>query len=165
MPPSGENGKTGGRLRKLTLVLFSVVILQIIYGAFVAGLKAGYGYPTWPKMGDTWVPDDVVALEPVWKNFVEGHAGVQFIHRYLAYGVVLIVGFLFYKARKLKLLPDHMKIVNTLLMIVLVQFILGILTLLYGVPIVLAVLHQTGAFILFATTLLLIHRNPPSRQP
>jgi cytochrome c oxidase assembly protein subunit 15 len=125
----------------------------------VAGLKAGYGYPTWPKMGDQWVPDDVTALEPVWKNFLEGHAGVQFIHRYLAYIVVLIVGIIFYRARKIQITSEQRKIINTLGIIVLAQFTLGVITLLYGVPIIIAVLHQTGAFFLFATSLLLIHRS------
>ena len=153
----GENAKSP--FRNLGLILFSVVVLQIIYGAFVAGLKAGYGYPTWPKMGDEWFPYDIVALEPIWKNFFEGHAGTQFIHRYFAYVVVIIVGILFYRSRKLEITQGQRKIINALGIIVLAQFTLGVLTLLYGVPIVIAVLHQTGAFFLFATTLLLIHRT------
>ena len=180
MSPSG--GGKGGGLKKIALILFSVVVLQIIYGAFVAGLKAGYGYPTWPKMGDEWFPSDITSLEPLWKNFFEGHAGTQFIHRYIAYLVVIIVGILFYRSRntdsnglklmhtdawnylsesektRLSLYSTQRKIINALAIIVLAQFTLGVLTLLYGVPIVIAVLHQTGAFFLFATTLLLIHR-------
>lgn len=150
-------------LRKSAIILFSIVVLQIIYGAFVAGLKAGYGYPTWPKMGDQWVPDDIFALEPMWKNFLEGHAGVQFIHRYLAYVVVLIVGIIFYRSNRKdamhRVSTEQKKIINTLAIIVLAQFTLGVITLLYGVPILIAVLHQTGAFFLFATTLLLIHKS------
>jgi len=154
-PPSGEAGR--GLLR-LSVILFIVIILQIIYGAFVAGLKAGYGYPTWPKMGDAWMPDDVVALEPIWKNFFEGHAGVHFLHRSIAYLVVALVGLLYYKARKIQVSKSVMKIVNTLGIIVLVQFTLGVITILYGVPITIAILHQTGAFFLFGTTLLLLHK-------
>lgn len=146
-------------LHKLTMVLFTVVILQIIYGAFVAGLKAGYGYPTWPKMGNEWFPEDIIALEPVWKNFLEGHAGVQFIHRYLAYVVLLIAIVLFYQARKPHVPQDLKKTVSILALIVTGQFVLGILTLLYGVPMAIAILHQTGAFFLFAFTLLLLHRT------
>ncbi len=146
-------------LKKLSVLLLSVVVLQIIYGAFVAGLKAGYGYPTFPKMGDEWFPDDIVSLEPVWKNFLEGHAGVQFVHRYLAYVIVIITGIIFFRARKMNLTSGQKKIINAIGIIVLAQFILGVLTLLYGIPIVIAVLHQVGAFFLFATTLLLIHRT------
>ncbi len=153
----GENAPKSP-FRDLGLMLLAVVVLQIIYGAFVAGLKSGYGYPTWPKMGDQWVPDDITSLEPIWKNFLEGPTGVQFIHRYIAYVVVLIVGILFYRVRKMGASPVQKKIINALGIIVLAQFILGVITLLYGVPIIIAVLHQTGAFFLFATTLLLIHR-------
>src|SRR5208283_2951220 len=85
-------------LKKLSILLFCVVILQIIYGAFVAGLKAGYLCPTWPKMCDEWIPDSVFALHPAWKNFMESGAGVQFVHRYIAYIVVLLVGIIYYKA-------------------------------------------------------------------
>jgi len=159
--PSGEVGR--GPIR-LSILLFSVVILQIIYGAFVAGLKAGYGYPTWPKMGNEWIPEEVVALEPVWRNFMEGHAGVQFIHRYLAYVVVIIVGVLFYRASKIQITSAQRKITNVLGIIVLVQFTLGVLTLIYGMPILIAILHQTGAFFLFATTLLLIHTTKKRDQ-
>lgn len=145
-------------LRKIALILFSIVIIQIIYGAFVAGLKAGYGYPTWPKMGDTWVPDDVLAIEPIWKNFVEGHAGVQFVHRYLAYVVILFTTILVYRSIK-KDVPSFIRQIVMLIGIVaLVQFILGVLTLIYQVPIVVAILHQTGAFILFASLLFLLHK-------
>jgi heme a synthase len=145
-------------IKKTTLLLLGVVVLQIIYGAFVAGLKAGYGYPTWPKMGAEWVPDEITILEPVWKNFVEGIAGVQFIHRYLAYVVVLIVGIVFYQSKKEKASPSIQHIILALVFIVIAQFTLGVLTLVYGVPIPIAALHQTGAFALFTSTLLLLHR-------
>jgi len=154
----GEDNKAAP-LRKLAFILFSIVILQIIYGAFVAGLKAGYGYSTWPKMGDEWFPYDILSHKPLWRNFSEGHAGVQFIHRYIAYVIVIITGILFYRSRKLNIAAEQRKIINTLVIIVLAQFILGVITLLYGVPVPIAVLHQTGAFFLFATTLLLIHRT------
>jgi len=157
--PRSSEQKEGSKIKRPAILLFAVVIVQIIYGAFVAGLKAGYGYPTWPKMGDQWVPEDVTALEPAWINFLEGHAGVQFIHRYLAYVVVLIVGIIFYRAQKTSITSAQRNIINTLGIIVLTQFILGVITLLYGVPIVIAVLHQTGAFFLFAASLLLIHRT------
>lgn len=159
--PSPKERGEHHHIKKISIVLFSFVILQIIYGAFVAGLKAGYGYPTWPKMGDEWFPADIIALEPVWRNFFEGLAGVQFIHRYLAYAVVLTVGILFYYSRKpqAQVSAEKKKIISALAIIVVSQFTLGVLTLLYGVPIVIAVLHQTGAFFLFAVSLLLIHRS------
>lgn len=155
LPGKGE--KRAG-VKRLAIIFFSVVILQIIYGAFVAGLKAGYGYPTWPKMGGAWFPDEAVALEPVWKNFLEGHAGVQLVHRYLAYAVALLAGVLCYRTLKTDAPLAVKKIAGVILLTVLVQFVLGVLTLVQGVPIVLAILHQTGAFLLFGMILLLLHR-------
>lgn len=145
------------RLKKLSLLLFCVVVLQIIYGAFVAGLKAGYLCPTWPKMCGEWIHDSVFVLQPTWRNFIEGQAGVQFVHRYIAYVVVIIVGLIYYKSRKTQLNHIQKRIVTVLVIIVLCQFLLGVLTLLYSVPVLLGVLHQTGAFFLFGTSLLLMH--------
>ena len=80
-------------------ILFPVVILQIIYGAFVAGLKAGYLYPTFPKMGDEWIPETITSVSPVWRIFLEAPEGVQFIHRCIAYIVFVLVVVMYYKSR------------------------------------------------------------------
>lgn len=152
-----RNYRFNAKIHTLAKILFIIVIIQIIYGAFVAGLQAGNAYPTWPKMGDRWIPDDLTALEPVWKNFFEGRTGVQFVHRYLAFAVVLFTGIILFNTKDLH--PGQKRIIYTLCLIVLVQFTLGVITLLYGVPITIAVLHQTGAFFLFATSLLLVYRT------
>lgn len=146
------------KLKKLSIVFFCVVVLQIIYGAFVAGLKAGYLCPTWPKMCDEWIHDSVFVLHPTWKNFVEGQAGVQFIHRYIAYIVALMVVLIYYRSQHmLNRTLLQKRIVMALVIIVSCQFVLGVLTLLYSVPVLLGVLHQTGAFVLFTASLLLIY--------
>lgn len=151
-----------GKLRRTVQWFFALVILQIIYGAFVAGLKAGYGYPTWPKMGNEWFPSDIVALEPTWINFFEGHAGVQFIHRYIAYAVALFAIWIWWRSRQLVLPPQVINTVKSLLAIVLLQFALGVLTLLTGVDITIAILHQVGAFFLFTAVLMLLFRLRPA---
>ncbi len=66
-------------LRKWLFTLFVITILQIIYGAFVAGLNAGFVLNTWPLMGDKWIADAVTTLKPLWINFINGIGGVQFI--------------------------------------------------------------------------------------
>jgi heme a synthase len=154
-----QRESAGKSVRNLTLVLFGVVVVQIIYGAFVAGLKAGYLYPTFPKMGDAWMPEEITAMEPVWKNFTEGHAGVQFVHRILAFLIVGLTSAVMYQSGKQSIAPGHRKGVLFLGGIVATQFILGICALLFHMPIAIAALHQTGAFLLFATLLYLLHRN------
>lgn len=144
-------------LKRWSVALLVTVIIQIIYGAFVAGLKAGYLCPTWPKMCDEWMHDSVFALTPAWKNFIEGGAGVQFVHRYVAYIVVILVEIIWFKTKKMDIKPLKTR-ANLLLGVVAFQFTLGVFTILYNVPVILGVLHQTGAFLLFATTLLYIHQ-------
>jgi cytochrome c oxidase assembly protein subunit 15 len=138
-------------MRKGVTVLFVVTIVQIIYGAFVAGLNAGFTMNTWPKMGEEWIAETVTAMEPFWTNFIDGIGGVQFIHRYLAYVVVGLVLFLLFKSSKYELNKIQAKSLIALLVVVFIQFLLGIFTLLYAVPVWLGVTHQVGAFFLLAT--------------
>mgnify|MGYP005849374023 CR=1 FL=1 len=154
--PSPTNHQKG--MKKPLIILLFLLILQIVWGAYVAGLNAGKIYNTWPLMGDTLIPDAVTAMQPWWQNFVAGIAGVQFIHRYLAYVIVGLVIYLFVKSRKLKLSSSQQKGIYFLLFAVGFQFILGIFTLLMAVPISLGILHQLGAFVLLAATVYVLHQ-------
>jgi len=145
-------------LRKWTWALLFFVLIQIIYGAFTSGLHAGQFDPTWPKMGNNWIAPEVTSLSPLWSNFIDGIAGVQFIHRYNAYVVVALVFLIWFKSRKLQLLPTQAHGIKFLLGMVVVQFLLGVFTLIYTVPVVLGVLHQTGAFLLFASSIFVLHQ-------
>jgi cytochrome c oxidase assembly protein subunit 15 len=145
-------------LKKLSIVFLVILGIQIVYGAFVAGLKAGYVYTTWPKMGDQWVADGVTAMQPFYLNFLEGLAGVQFLHRYLAYILVILVAIIWYRSRQLNLEKAQQRGVNLLVAMVVVQVLLGIFTLIWAVPISLGVIHQAGAFVLLAFNLFLLHR-------
>ena len=137
--------------------MFGVIILQIIYGAFVAGLRAGLFYNTFPKMGKDFFPDAVTSFTPFWKNICENPIGVQFVHRYIAYLVIILVLFVWIKSRKSTLTSLQRKTSNLLMGVVFVQFLLGIITILFSVPVTMGVLHQTGAFFLFASSLFFIH--------
>ena len=148
-PQKKQNNKL---LYNITLGLFLVIVLQTIYGAFVAGLDAGKVYNTWPKMHEKWIAESVYAMTPIWENFINGLAGVQFIHRYLALIIILAVGFIYIKSKKLKLSRIEMNAINTLAIIVLAQVVLGVFTLIYGVPIWLGIIHQIGAFLLLGST-------------
>lgn len=140
-------------LYKLSLSLMIIVIIQIIYGAFVAGLDAGKIYNSWPKMDDAWIAEAVYSTTPFWwDNFINQMAGVQFIHRTFAFLVLGLILYIFYKSRKFNLIKIEKKAINILLITVLLQMILGIITLIMGVPIWLGVMHQVGAFILLGST-------------
>lgn len=145
-------------LKKWTWALLFFVLVQIMYGAFTSGLHAGQFDPTWPKMGNNWIAPEVISLSPVWVNFIDGIAGVQFIHRYNAYVVVLLVCLIWFNSRKLPLLPTQSNGIKFLLGMVFIQFLLGVFTLIYSVPVLLGVLHQTGAFLLFASSIFVLHQ-------
>ena len=137
-----------------------ILVVQIIWGAFVAGLDAGWIHNHWPLMNDGELIHQSVTTEqePLWRNFIEGKSGVQFVHRYLAYIVVGIIGFIWFKARKNKTTMLQQKGINLLLILVGVQFVLGVLTLVLFVPVWLGVLHQVTAFFLLATMTFTLHR-------
>ena len=137
--------------------MFGAIVLQIIYGAFVAGLKAGLFYNTWPLMGQSLMPETVTSFDPFWKNLLENPAGVQFMHRNIAIIVAMLVLFVWGKSRKMELSKFQRRASNFMLSVVVVQFLLGIITLMYAVPVTMGVLHQTGAFFLFASSLFFIH--------
>lgn len=148
-------------LRRLLKIAMAVLIVQIIWGAFVAGLGAGYIHNTWPLMNDGKLIHETVYIEqsPLIKNFFEGKSGVQFIHRTLAYVVVLVVFYIGMVARKLNANTQQFKGVQAMMILVSLQFLLGIFTLLYGVPLWLGVAHQIGAFLLLGAVTYSLHRS------
>ena len=145
-------------LKRYMWAFFLLVVVQVIYGAFVAGLNAGFVFNTFPKMGNEWIAEAVTAIEPWYLNFVEGIAGVQFVHRYIAILLVVLMGVMFYKSRKLHLLFSQQLAMRLLVLALSTQFVLGVFTLVYAVPILLGILHQAGAFVLFACSIFALHR-------
>lgn len=167
---SFENNKEdlpneGKKIKKLSILFFCVLIIQIIYGAFTAGyvegnaskIRPGHIFNTWPKMGEGWIPEQVTMKPTIFENILENASGIQFMHRTLAILVVILLCVLWYKSTKLKLNRFQNLGVSLLIFGVTVQFILGILTLLYHVPVIMGALHQTGAFFLFASCIYLLY--------
>ncbi len=140
-----------------TLALTTLISMTIISGGFVAGLKAGKIYNTFPKMGDYWIPPDFLALEPGWKNFFENMATVQFDHRALAITTFVLIVSYWAKMRNTDLPARIRRGVNALLHTAVLQIVLGISTLLLVVPIALAVTHQAVAMLLFTVAIYLCH--------
>ncbi len=147
-------------LQKIFKCLFGLIILQIIFGAFVAGLKAGYLYPTFPKMGDNWIAPEVKILisENNLLGFFEEGAPVQFIHRCLGVLIFLFSTGIWLYSKRVDFPPAIQLATRVLMLVVMLQFFLGILTLIKSVPLHLAAMHQAGAFLLFATALYLLNK-------
>ena len=152
-PKKSITHKWSNKAKALTLL----IIITIISGGFVAGLKAGKIYNTYPMMGEYWVPPGIFALKPIWLNHFENIATVQFNHRVLTLITFLSVGFFWIKARQITFSKRMRKAINALMHTTILQFILGISTLILYVPTILAAAHQATAVILLTVALYLCH--------
>ncbi|MFD1614331.1 COX15/CtaA family protein [Gelatiniphilus marinus] len=147
------------KFRNLIIISYLILIIQIIYGAFVAGLKAGLLHNHWPLMNENkFMHHTVYILEPFYKNLIENPSGIQFIHRILAYLVVISIALLWFMARKTPITKLQRKGINSLQILVAFQFLLGVLTILYAVPLWLGIAHQIGAFFLLSAMTFTLHR-------
>ena len=153
---------TNLRIYHISIKLFSVkfflflIFLQLIIGAFVSGMDAGVVYNTWPLMGLSYFPDDSKVIEFLNINVFDNPSVVQFIHRNLAYLILIVYLYIFYSVLRL----DNRKLFKTIIlvgMILLLQIILGILTLLSGVKILYASLHQINSILIILSTLYFIY--------
>ncbi len=126
--------------------LMHFAMLQILLGALVAGIDAGRGYVDWPLMSGQIVPDGMFALSPWWSNFFENPALTQFLHRVAGY---LLLGFAFVvwrRARGAGNAAVRGAFTAAFLMLIL-QAVLGIVTVMHAAPLGLAILHQFGAIV------------------
>ena len=155
-----ERQKVTITLRNTARWAFAILIFQIIYGGFVAGLNAGLIHNHWPLMSEGKFMHETVLIEQptLFLNLVEGKSGVQFVHRTVAYLVVAMILFLFYKSRKFVLSSTQSKGINIAVVFVFIQFLLGVFTLLLQVPLWLGLAHQVMAFFLLTSMVYTLHR-------
>jgi cytochrome c oxidase assembly protein subunit 15 len=147
------SGITPAGLRRATTLVAGLVFITILSGGFVAGLKAGFAYNTFPLMDGHWIPEVIFMQEPLWRNFFENIATVQFQHRLLAMLVFLGVILLWLAARRVTLPAAVTTGLLLMLAAVVLQVSLGISTLLLHVPVPLAATHQAGALLLLTIVL------------
>jgi len=140
-----------------TLLLTCLISITIISGGFVAGLKAGEIYNTFPMMGNAWIPPGLTALEPFWRNLTDNLTTVQFDHRVLAITTFIVIVVFWVRARKTEMPPRARVASNALLHTAVLQVVLGISTLLLSVPTFLAAAHQAVAMLLFTVALFVVH--------
>ncbi|HTJ97202.1 MAG TPA: COX15/CtaA family protein [Rhodocyclaceae bacterium] len=147
---------TPAAVRKFALRVLVLVCIMVLSGGFVAGIRAGHAYNTFPLMNDSLIPDGLFAMEPWWINFFSNLTTVQFDHRMIAWSLMVLVPLLWWKV--LRHAPQARGAANAMLAMLAVQVVLGISTLLHHVPVPLAAMHQAGAMILFAKLLLVNHK-------
>jgi len=146
-------------LRPLALIALALLFSQIMFGAFTAGLNAGYAFASWPLMGDSFFPAGVPMVSPAWRNAVDNPVVVQFIHRWFAF--IAAAGLI---ALALKAMRSGGVAAGRILIgLVVLQILLGISTLMSGVEIGIAVAHQANAALTLIAATFAAHaigRNP-----
>lgn len=136
------------KLMPIAAAAIAILALQIMLGAFTAGLRAGYAFASWPKMGDEWFPAG--GWRPEWstfRNLVDNPIAVQFVHRWWAWVALIAVAAVASFAKR----AGGNRAATAMVVAVIAQILLGIATLLTGVRIEIAVAHQAMATILLGT--------------
>ena len=147
------------KINPMVPFLFLVLIfIQITIGAFVSGMDAGKIYNSWPLMGNTYFPNDN-SIKDLFKisSFSEPSL-VQFIHRNLAYLIIIFYFYIFFKIYRNKK-HDLYKTINILGLLVLLQIILGIFTIIYGAQIYIASMHQISSIFLVSSSIYFFYLN------
>ena len=143
---------------KLPLFFLFLIYIQIIIGAFVSGMDAGQIYNTWPMMGSNYFPDDNNFLNLFKFSAFSDPSLVQFMHRNLAYLILIFYLFMIIKIYKSKYKELYFSI-NTLGIILIIQIFLGILTLIYGAQILIASMHQISSIFLVSFSIYFLYLN------
>ena len=159
-PDSGRASALRGGIR----AVLALAVVTMIWGAFVAGLRAGLLYNTFPTMDGHWLPPELLQHKPVWKAFIEEPATVQFTHRVLAILTFVSGIWVWQRARGFNLQGRVRCLFNLLPLVLLAQAGLGIVTLLHGVPIALGAIHQGGALCVLTVLVWLLWEIPTIRS-
>lgn len=168
---SGKTILQNKNLRTFSIWLVALIMIQLIYGALMAGHKAATIAPTWPDINEEYLPDGLFKYEPLLINFVENKILIHFVHRNLAYLTLILVVVWFVKAVKIKTSVIFKRATYIPLVIVVVQVLLGVLTVLNSTKIVpnqwgsfewLAQLHQLFGMFLLLSFIYVLYLSRPS---
>jgi len=138
-----------------------LIYLQIIFGAFVSGMDAGKIYNSWPLMGNSYFPNDSNFINLFELSVLSDPSLVQFIHRNLAYFILISYFFIVYKIYKNRIYNLY-KSVNIVGFFIILQIILGILTILLGAQIYIASMHQVSSIFLVSSCIYFLYINTKS---
>jgi cytochrome c oxidase assembly protein subunit 15 len=143
--------------RALAFALAALVLVMVLTGGLVAGIRAGFAYNTFPLMNGAIVPPEIFMIDPWWRNFFWNMATVQFDHRLIAWALAFAVPIVWWKIRATVASARARTGANVLLALLAAQLALGIATLINVVPLSLAAAHQAGAVLVFAAALNVAH--------
>ena len=138
------------------LFILKLIVLQIVLGAFLSGLDGGLIYNSWPDMNGSFFPNDVGYKDLINTQLLSNPSIVQFLHRLIAYLLlffIIILNFIYFKQK------FNFKYMLFFDLAILIQIFLGIVTLISGVEIKYASLHQLGSILVLSSYLLILYKN------
>jgi cytochrome c oxidase assembly protein subunit 15 len=141
----------------LAALAAGLAFLQVLLGGLVAGIRAGKAYNTFPLMNGHLVPPEVLMIDPWWKNFVYNMATVQLDHRLVAWLLVALAGWLWWRTIRTAGPPRARVAAHAFACLLAAQFALGVWTLLLQVPVALGAAHQFVAVLVFGAALACAH--------
>ncbi len=142
------------KLRRFSLALTGLIFIMVLSGGLVAGIHAGKAYNTFPLMDGSWIPPALFVLDPWYRNFFDNITTVQFDHRLIAWMLIFLVPYFWFKAIRTIALSSSARLAcHLFLLALMIQVGLGITTLLLKVPLTYAAAHQAGAVLLFTAAL------------
>ena len=147
--------------KKIPIIFMLIIFLQICIGAFVSGMDAGKIYNSWPFMGSGFFPDDNSIQNLFYLSAFDDPSLVQFMHRNLAYLIFLFYIFIFIKIYKNRL-SGLFTAINVVGFLLILQIILGILTLLFSAQIVVSSMHQISSILLVSSSIYFLYLNNKS---
>jgi heme a synthase len=141
-----------GRLFSVSTGLMHFAMLQILLGALVAGIDAGRNFTDWPLMAGGFLPPAPFELTPLWRNFFEDDGLVQFMHRMAGYLLFAFGIVVWLRGRRSPNAATRFAF-NAVMAVLALQVVLGIVTVIYGAPVQIAIVHQLGAVLLWVLIL------------
>lgn len=152
-------------LRRSVIFIIVLLFIQLIYGGFMAGLHAADSAPTWPDINGQFVPASFNELSPWFQNLIDNRLAIHFIHRSLAYALLILVLVFYFRSAALAINPFFSRLRTSLLLFIFAQVVLGILSVLNATNpnsfVWLGVCHQFTAMLLVMclVALLFVVRN------
>jgi len=145
-----HDSKARSRTYLGALVLLALISVQVLYGAFMAGTHAGHLFSTFPDFGGRWWPAGMGVMEPLWRDFRDNPITLHLVHRLLGVALLLLVPLWSFRARRAVRCQRQRLAVALLPSVVIAQVGLGVVTVLFSVPVTLAVAHQLGGMTLLS---------------
>jgi len=159
------------KLQRFLLFILGVLFFQLIYGGFMAGMRAAITAPTWPDINGAMVPGDILELSPFTANLVNNPITIHFIHRGLAYLLILLIGIWWFTSKAITGNKLFGRFRHLIIILVLAQVLLGILTVLNATSsnllVIFGVSHQFIAMVLvmiIVSLIFIVRRKNPTLE-